>query len=118
MSAGDLAAVFVAIASVIAVVLLTIALLSLIRTLTALRVAVEDLRRETLPVVTEMQQTVTRANAELERVDGLLVSAESVTATVDSFSSLFYLVFSNPLIKILALAAGTGRAARALRRAR
>ena len=118
MSAGDLAAVFVAIASVIAVVLLTIAMLALIRTLTALRVAVEDLRRETLPVVTEMQQTVTRANAELERVDGLLVSAESVTATVDSFSSLAYLVFSNPIIKILAFATGTGRAARALRRAR
>jgi uncharacterized protein YoxC len=118
VTAGDLAAVFVAIASVIAVVLLTIALLSMLRTLNALRIAVEDLRRETLPVVTELQQTVSRANAELERVDGLLVSAESVTATVDSFSNLAYLAFSNPLVKILAFGAGTSRAARALRRDR
>lgn len=118
MSGGDLAAVIVAISSVVAVVLLAVGLMSLTNTLRALRLSIEDLRRETLPVVQEMQQTVTRANAELERVDGLLVSAESVSATVDSFSTLVYLAFSNPIIKVMAFGAGTAKAARALRRPR
>ena len=116
MSGTELAALIVAIASVVAVVLMAVALVSLTRTLTALRVGVEDLRRETLPVVTDMKRTVQQANAELERVDSLLESAESVSATVDSFSHLVYLAFSNPIVKALAFAAGTSKAAKALRR--
>ena len=74
------------------------------------------MRRQTLPVVNELQRTVSAANAELVRVDGLLESAESVSATVDSASRLAYLAFSNPVIKAMALATGTAKAARALRR--
>ena len=51
-----------------------------------------------------------------ERLDGLLDSATSVSATVDSASHLAYLAFSNPLIKVMALATGTAKAAKALRR--
>ena len=88
------------------------------RTLTTVRLSVEQLRRETLPVVDELHRTIITANAELERVDGLLESASSVTQTVDSASHLVYLAFSNPLIKAIAFGAGTSRAARALRRGR
>ena len=42
--------------------------------------------RETLPVVTEMRSTVLQANVELERVDNLLGTAESISSTVDSAS--------------------------------
>lgn len=116
MTATDLAAVVVAIASVVAVVLLVFALVAVNRTLTTMRLSIEELRRETLPVVKDVQRTVAQANVELERVDGLLDSAQSVSLTVDSASRLAYLAFSNPIIKVLALGAGTGRAARALRR--
>jgi uncharacterized protein YoxC len=116
VTATELAAIVVAIASVVAVVLLVFALMSITRTLTTLRLSIEELRRETLPMVKDMQRTVSQANIELERVDGLLDSAQSVTLTVDSASRLAYLAFSNPVIKILAIGAGTGRAARALRR--
>ena len=116
MSASDLAAVIVAIASVVAVVLLIFVVVAINRTLTAMRLSIEQLRRETLPVVDELHRTVITANAELERLDGLLDSASSVTATVDSASHLAYLAFSNPLIKAIAFAAGTSKAAKALRR--
>jgi hypothetical protein len=118
MSASDLAAVIVAIASVVAVVLLIFMVVAINRTLTAMRMSIEQLRRETLPVVDELHRTVITANAELERLDGLIESASSVTATVDSASHLAYLAFSNPLIKAIAFAAGTSKAARALRRGR
>ena len=116
LSASDLAAMIVAIASVVAVVLLVFLVVAINRTLTTVRLSIEQLRRETLPVIDELHSTVTTANAELVRLDTLLDSATSVSATVDSASHLAYLAFSNPLIKVMALAAGTTRAAKALRR--
>src|SRR5688500_6181461 len=116
MSASDLAAIIVAIASVAVVVLLVFVVVSINRTLTTMRLSIEEIRRDTLPVVDELRRTVTTANAELQRLDGLIDSASSVTATVDSASHLAYLAFSNPLIKLIALAAGTSKAAKALRR--
>lgn len=116
MDATEFAAVVVAIASVVAVTLLVWGLVSLSRTLRALRETIEELRRETVPVVTNLRHATERANADLERVDALLVSAESISATVDSASRLAYLTFSNPVIKVLAAAAGTNRAVKRFRR--
>ena len=116
MTGTELAALIVAIASVVAVVLLAVALTSITRTLRAVRDAVDLLRTETVPVMTDLGDTVRAANAELERVDGILGTAESISGTVDSASRLAYLAFSNPVIKGLALATGTGRAARRFRR--
>ena len=116
MSAADLAAIIVAIASVVAVVLLVFVVVAVNRTLATMRLSIEQLRRETLPVVDELHRTVTTANAELQRLDVFLDSATSVSATVDSASHLAYLAFSNPLIKVMALATGTAKAAKALKR--
>ena len=116
LTTGDLAAIIVAIASVVAVVLLIFVVVAVNRTLGELRLSIEQVRRETLPVVDELHRTVTTANAELQRLDVFLDSATSVTATVDSASHLAYLAFSNPLIKVMALATGTAKAAKALRK--
>jgi hypothetical protein len=116
MSASDLAAIIVAVASVVGVAVLIFALVSLTKTLATMRMSIEELRRETLPVIDELQRTVTQANVDLERLDTLLDSATSVTNTVDSASQLAYLAFSNPVIKAIAFATGTARAAKAFRR--
>ena len=116
LSASDLAAIIVAIASVVAVVLLVFVVVAVNRTLATLRLSIEQFRRETLPVVDDLHRTVSVANTELERLDVLLDSATSVSQTVDSASHLAYLAFSNPLIKVMALATGTAKAAKALKR--
>jgi hypothetical protein len=118
MSATELAALIVAIASVVAVVLLALALTSITKTLKAVREAVELLRTETVPVMAELGGTVRSANAEIERLGGVLETAESIGGTVDSASRLAYLAFSNPVIKAMAVASGTSRAARRFRRIR
>ena len=118
MTATELAAVIVTICSVAAVMLLAMGLVAIRRSLKDLRMAVDELRSETAPVVAEMSETVRAANYELNRVDDLLGTAEKVGGTVDSASRLAYLAFSNPVIKGLALASGTGRAARSFRRRR
>ncbi|MDQ4097650.1 MAG: DUF948 domain-containing protein [Actinomycetota bacterium] len=116
MSAGEVAAIAAAAAAVFLSLGLLFALSSLSRTLRTVRGAVEELRRETVPLLGDLRNTVEQANAELARVDGVLERAESIGTTVDSASRLAYLAFGNPVIKAMALAAGTGRAARRLRR--
>jgi hypothetical protein len=108
----------IVVAAVGAVVLLALmaVLWSLARTMKALRATAEDLHREGLSVLGDMRGTVGQANSELERVDGLLGTAESISTTVDSASRLAYLAFSNPIIKVLAFGAGTARAARRFRK--
>jgi hypothetical protein len=116
VDAGDAAAVVVAVASGVAVVALLVAVVSLTRAAAELRRTAEELRAEALPVMADLRRTVASAGAELERVDTLLGTAENVTSTVDSASRLAYLALSNPVIKALAFASGTGRAARRFRR--
>ena len=108
----------IVVAAVGAVVLLALmaVLWSLARTMKALRSTADDLRREGLAVLGDMRGTVGQANSELERVDGLLGTAESISTTVDSASRLAYLAFSNPIIKVLAFGAGTARAPRRFRK--
>jgi hypothetical protein len=110
------AAIVVAAAGAVVLIALMAVLWSLARTMRALRSTAEDLHREGLSVLGDMRGTVGQANSELERVDGLLGTAESISTTVDSVSRLAYLAFSNPIIKILAFGAGTARATRRFRK--
>jgi putative ATPase len=116
VSASELAAVIVAISSVALVVLLAVLLVHVTRTLAEVRVSVEELRRQALPLIDDASRTVAAANAELVKVDELVDSASSISGTVDAASHLFYLAFSNPVIKAMALATGTAKAGRALRK--
>lgn len=119
MSTGAVAAVIIA--SFVAAALVIgffFAFISLLRTLRTLLAAIEELRAQVIPLAGQWRRTVDQANTELTRVDGLLGTAESVSTTVDSASRLAYMAFSNPIIKAMALGAGTTRAARRLRRGR
>ena len=118
MTAGEVAAVIAAVAAAILAIGLLFALASFTSTLRAMRTTVEELRRETVPLVIDLRQTIEQANTELARVDGLLVTAESVGTTVDSASRLAYLAFSNPVIKAMAFGAGARGAFRRVRRQR
>lgn len=118
MSAGDVAAIIVAIAVAILAVGMLFAMFSLIATLRQLRTTVDDFRNEALPLLGDLRVTVTQANAELARVDGILDSAESISGTVDSASRIAYLFLANPAVKALAIGSGTARAYRRFRKAR
>ena len=114
MTAGDLAAVVVTIVSLGATALLTIAVLSLLRTMRSLRVVLDTLHDQTVPLVNDLRLTVDQAGVDLERVEGILSSAERITHTVDSASKLTYRALSPPLIKTMSLMSGLRRAGRRL----
>ena len=116
MSDNELAAVIIAVASVVGVGVLDVLAVSMQRTLKSMERAVDALVSEAVPVVNDLRSTVNQTNAELERVDGLLETAESISQTVDSASRLAYLAMSNPVIKTMAFASGTARMAKRLRK--
>jgi hypothetical protein len=115
MQAGDLAAVIVAVVSLAATAVVTVAALSLLRTMRELRAVLDTLRRETEPLVADLRLTVDKAEADLQRVEGILDSAERITTTVDTASQLTYRALSPPLIKTMSVMAGVRRAGRRLR---
>ncbi|MGH8998295.1 MAG: hypothetical protein ACRDY7_02785 [Acidimicrobiia bacterium] len=108
------AAALAAVAAVLAGVVLVV-LASLVRTLRALAAVVEDLNRETVPLLAELRGDAAKASAELDRVEDLVGAAESVTRRVDDASRLAYLTFANPVVKVMAFGSGVGRAGRRLR---
>lgn len=118
VSAVDLAAVIVAVVCLATVAALTVAVVSLVRTMRELRDVVDDLRDSALPMVDDLRSTVTKADAELHRVDRVIGRAERIAATADHASRLTYRAFAPPLIKGLSLVSGAGQAGRRLRERR
>ncbi|MCL2393278.1 MAG: hypothetical protein FWC87_01215 [Acidimicrobiaceae bacterium] len=107
-------AVAVAVVATLVLVGLVVALVSVIRAAQALRRAAEALGQESERLLAELRGTVHHAHSELERVDGLVDSAETLTETLTAASHAAYLTAARPLIKVLAFRRGTARAAQYL----
>lgn len=115
MSAADLAAVLVAVVVLAVTVGLTLAAVSLVRTMRELRATIDELRSHAVPAVVDLRSTVESANAELEKVDELIDTAQRISTTVDSASRLTYRALTPPVFKTMSLVAGTRRMTRRLR---
>ncbi len=116
MRGSDVAALIASVAIAVLVTALLISLASLNRTLRAMREAIQDVHRKTIPMLDDMHATVKQANGELDRVDEILETAQSVSQTVDSASRLAYMAFSNPVVKAAAFGAGVTKAAKRFRK--
>ena len=112
MSADNVAALVTAIAAGIASVVLVAVVVVLGRRVRDLGRAVDELRRETVPLVHDARVVVDQAATEMVRVGDVLDSAEAVSATVDSASRLAYRALANPVVKVLAYSTGLGTALR------
>jgi Bacterial protein of unknown function (DUF948) len=115
MSAGEVAVLIAAGACVLAVVGLLVAVTAMRRQIHDLSAVVDQLQRQTVPLVADVHRVVDQAATEMERIDAVLESTESVHATVDSASRLAYRAFANPVVKVLALRAGAAGGVRQLR---
>lgn len=118
VSGSEVAALVVAVAAGITLTVLLVVVVALLRTVRELRATVEDLRAESVAVVEDLHEAVRGTNAELERIDNVLLAAESVTGTMDSASRLAYLTVAGPVVKGLALATGANQAYRRFRSVR
>ncbi|CAN5815789.1 hypothetical protein BH23ACT2_BH23ACT2_03960 [soil metagenome] len=116
LSGADLAVVVVTGCAIAAVIALLVVLQRVLVTLHRLSATLDDLNDRALPLVDELADSLAEANGELERIDRLVGSAESISATVDATSKLAYRALSAPVIKTVALTSGASRAAKRMRR--
>lgn len=122
MSAVDLVVVLVGVVALGAAVALTLtnsrmrrATLELERSvaeLDAVRVAFETHAADAL---NELHATVIRAGAQVDEVEALVDVANAIGERVDTATEATYRALTSPVIKTVALASGTRRAARKLR---
>jgi len=90
-----------------------------------LRREVAELRTETAPLLDDLRDTtaeargaVREAQRDLDRFDRVLGSAEAISDAVSGSGRAARIAFATPVIKATAIASGTRRAARRLRRTR
>ncbi len=123
MTAGELAVVLAAVLCSIGFAALIVVLLRVLDTMRSLRAEVVSLRQETGPLLAELRastdeakSTMAEARDDLERFDRVLGSAEAISGAVAGGSRVARAALSAPVIKTAALATGTTRAVRRLRR--
>jgi len=116
LSAADLAVGVVTGCSIVAVVVLLFVLQRVLVTLRQVRATLDEVNVTALPLVSDLAQGLAEANEELARVDRLVGSAESISATVDATSKLAYRALAAPVIKTVAMGSGASRAAKRMRR--
>lgn len=115
MTTQDVAVLTAVAVSVIGAAALAVVLVALLRTLGQLRAALADFRERSDAALGDLTEAVDTARADLDRVDDLIGSAEALAATVDGAARIGYLTVGKPVIKTVALAKGTSRAARRIR---
>ena len=118
LTGSDLAVLVVTGCAIVAVIAILGAHTWTLVALRRLTRTIDELRAEAVPLVEELATSLAEANEELERVDRLVGSAESISATVDATSKLAYRALSAPVIKTVAVTSGASRAARRMRKER
>jgi hypothetical protein len=92
------------------VVAAIVVMANLFRVLTAVKDLVDGVTKQTVPLLGEVNTTVTLVNHELTRVDGILAGAETITQTAGRMVEVVSNTVSSPLVKLSAFAYGLRKA--------
>ncbi|KQS64945.1 DUF948 domain-containing protein [Modestobacter sp. Leaf380] len=106
MSAGEIAGLIAAGALVVLVLLLSVPVLKLGRTLDETTLTIRQVREQSQPILSQASTTVTHVNANLERVDDITGNAANVSSNVAALTSVFAATLGSPLIKAAAFSYG------------
>jgi hypothetical protein len=111
LDGGDVALIVLSAFWGLLVLFLCVVLINTFRVLESTKLLIDGMREETVPLLKEVKGSVERTNRELDRVDGMLVSAGEIVARVSRISSLVEQAASAPLVKIISMGAGLRKAA-------
>jgi uncharacterized protein YoxC len=106
LTAGDTALIVLAAFWGLLVAFLCYVLFNTSRVLESTKMTIDEMRKETVPLLREVRTSVEKTNRELDRVDGMLKSAGSVVERVEKLSGLVEQAAASPLVKIISLGAG------------
>ena len=93
------------------VVVLCVVMANLFRVLTSTKDLIDGVTKQTVPLLGEVNTTVTLVNQELVRVDGILATAEGVTTSVGNLVNVVSSTITSPLVRLSAFVYGLRKAA-------
>jgi uncharacterized protein YoxC len=93
------------------VVVLCVVMANLFRVLTSTKDLIDGVTKQTVPLLGEVNTTVALVNQELVRVDGILATAEGVTASVGNLVNVVSTTVTSPLVRLSAFVYGLRKAA-------
>jgi hypothetical protein len=111
LDGGDVALIVLSAFWGLLVLFLCVVLINTFRVLESTKMLIDGIREETVPLLTEVKGSVERTNRELDRVDGMLVSAGEIVQRVSRLSGLVEQAASTPLVKLISMGAGIRKAA-------
>jgi hypothetical protein len=115
MTALDLLTVLCAVLALGAAATLSVMASRAARAAKELEAATRQFTEQAIPAIDELRVAATRATSEVDRVDDLLEVAGSIGGRVDAATEATYRALTSPMIKGVAFASGTRRAAARLR---
>lgn len=115
MTATDLATVIVAIVALGVTATAVVLIMTLRRATDEVRSLAAALRHDVDAMMADLDDRAGAIENEMARVDGLVESAERVSARADTLSKMTYGAVARPVIRTAAVVKGTSRAARRLR---
>jgi uncharacterized protein YoxC len=111
VSALDYAWFAVAVLIGVLVIALCVVMANLFRVLTSTKDLIDGVTSQTVPLLEQVNGTVGLVNQELGRVDGILATAETVSATVGHMVEVVSSTISSPLVRASAFVYGLRKAA-------
>jgi hypothetical protein len=115
MDAWDLLSVLCGVLALGAAMALSLACARLLRAARALEQATEAFEAAAVPAIEELRSATRHAVGEVDRIDALVEVAGAIGDRVDTATEATYRALTSPVIKGVAFASGTRRAARRLR---
>lgn len=117
MSGGEIAGIIVAVFWAILVCFLAFTLVRLAKVLKETETLVASVTEQTVPLLSEVTQTVVHTNAQLGKVDTITDNLANVSTNVSTLTSAFTNTVGAPLVKVASFAYGLRTAASRRRRA-
>ncbi len=106
LTGGDTALIILSAFWGLLVLFLCVVLLNTFRVLESTKMTIDAFRQETVPLLREVTVSVEKANRELDRVDGMLGSANEILGRVEKLSGLAQEAAASPLVKVISFGAG------------
>lgn len=110
MSVGQAAGLIAAISFAIMAAFTAWMLFQFVKTISILNQFLDDLRVESIPLVTRVQTTMDHINTQLDRVDGIVTAVESISNKANNATKVVQEVVTSPLVKAVGIGAGASKA--------
>jgi uncharacterized protein YoxC len=107
---GDVAAMICAVSFALLMLAAVVVVLKLARTMSITNHILDDIRRESIPLIGKLQTTMDHVNNEMGYVDGILKSSEKLAARANAATKAAQKLVTSPLVRVLSLGLGIQRA--------